>query len=332
MSKVHFSGIKPSGDFHIGNYLGAVKQWVDYQKNIGPEDTFIFMLADLHVMTVPFDPHELRANRVDLTAWFIAAGLDVAKTTLFAQSDNPDHAYLAWIFNCTTPMGWMERMTQYKDKSAKQGERTSLGLLAYPNLQAADILLYDADEVPVGEDQRQHVELTRDIIKRFNRLYGDVFKETKFVGHKEVGRVMSLQDPTSKMSKTDDNQNGVIRLNDDADTIGKKVKRAVSDSGSEIRAGEDKPALTNLLSIHAAFSGKSIADLEEEYAGKQYGEYKSDLAEVIVEALAPIQKKHAELMDDPEYIYGILDQGLEKAREISSKKLQEVKEATGLTR
>lgn len=326
------SGIQPSGDLHIGNYLGALKQWVHVQDNLQPEDRFLFMLADLNTITVDFKPEQLQKNIIDLTAWFLAAGLDPAKVALFRQAENPDHTTLTWIFSCLTPMGWLERMIQYKEKSKKQGERTSAGLLLYPALQASDILLYDVQEVPVGEDQVQHIEFARDIAQRFNTMFGETFVIPKAIITKEVARVMSLQDPTKKMSKSDENQNGVVRLIDDADTIRSKVKRAVTDSGTDVRAAADKPALTNLLGIYSQFANMPIAEIEKQYVGKQYGEFKADLAEVIVKALEPMQKKYAEYMSNQDFIHGVLDQGVTRAHKISSAKINQVMDVTGLSR
>lgn len=331
-TKIHFSGVQPSGDLHIGNYLGAVRQWVNHQHTIGPDDTFIFSIVDLHAITVSIDPEELRENVYDVAAWFIAAGLDPEKTNIFAQSDNPDHSYLAWIFNCITPMGWLERMIQYKEKSAKQGERSSAGLFTYPVLQAADILLYDAHEVPVGEDQVQHIELTRDIAKKFNNHFGETFVVPEVKIQKDGARVMSLQDPASKMSKSDDNQNGVIRLKDSPDEIVKKIKRAVTDSGSEITFSDDKPALKNLIAIYSQFSGESISNIEQKYQGKGYGDFKSDLAEVVVNALRPVQEQHAELMNNRDQISTVLEAGLAQARSISERKIDDVRQKVGLSR
>lgn len=327
-----FSGVQPSGDLHIGNYLGAIKQWVAVQETLNPEDSFYFSIVDLHAITVPFEPETLRKNVLDVASWFIAAGMDPQKVNIFVQSENPDHPYIAWIFNCITPMGWLERMIQYKEKSDKQGERASVGLFSYPTLMATDILLYDPQEVPVGEDQKQHVELTRDIAERFNKMFGETFTIPKVVLNEHVARVMSLQDPLKKMSKSDENQNGVIRLTDDAETIRAKVRRAVTDSGTEIKSTPDKPAFVNLLAIYAEFSGLAVKELEARYQGKQYGEFKSDLAEVIVEALTPMQKKHAELLADASQINAILNAGLEKARARSTAKLQDVMRVTGLSR
>ena len=327
--KTIFSGIQPSGNLHLGNYLGAIKQWVDMQS---ADTRMIFMLADLHTITVPQDPDELRKNVLDVTAWYLAAGLDPEKTTIFAQSENPDHPYVAWIFDCIVPMGWMERMTQYKDKSKKQGERTSVGLFHYPSLMAVDILLYDTDFLPVGDDQTQHFEITCDIAKKFNTTFGETFKLPKIMLQKNAARVKSLQEPTAKMSKSVNDPNGTLNLIDSEDEMRNKIMRAVTDSGNEIRAGDDKPALTNLLGIFSAISGETIVALENKYQGSSYADFKKDLAEVLVAHLAPIQKKHDELMSDPAQIHAILDKGIETARAISAKKVTAVRKAVGLFR
>jgi tryptophanyl-tRNA synthetase len=253
--KTIFSGIQPSGDLHIGNYIGAIKQWVDMEKNADPHDRYIFMMADMHTITVPQEKGELEKHTLELTAWYLAAGLNPERVIMFVQSQNPDHAYLTWVFDCITPMGWMERMTQYKDKSAKQGERTSVGLFHYPNLMATDILLYDTNIVPVGEDQTQHIELTRDIAKKFNTRFGEVLTIPSILLQKHGARIMSLQNPMIKMSKSDENKNGAINLLDNADEIRSKISKAVTDSGTDILFKEDKPALSNLLTIYSIFSG-----------------------------------------------------------------------------
>lgn len=327
--KTIFSGIQPSGAVHIGNYIGAMKLWVGMQDTLGEDDTFIFMMADLHTITVPQEPGAVKKNSLELTAWYLAAGLDPEKVSLFIQSQNPDHPYAAWIFDCVTPMGWMERMTQYKEKSDKQGERTSVGLFHYPSLMAADILLYNTDVVPVGDDQTQHLELTRDVAEKFNKQFGETFKIPNILLQEHGARIMSLQDPSSKMSKSDDNQHAMIGLLDDADTIRKKVMKAVTDSGDDIRAGEDKPALTNLLSIYSIFSGESIESIEGKYEGKGYGDFKKDLAEVLITELEPIRNKYNEIISDTGYIQDVLQKGLDTARSISSKKVDEIREAVG---
>ena len=334
--KTIFSGIQPSGSLHIGNYLGAIKQWVEIQngdlRRENGELKLIFMLADLHTITVPQDPKQLSYNKLDVTAWYIAAGLDPAKTTIFVQSENPDHPYLTWIFDCITPMGWMERMTQFKDKSKTQGERTSVGLFHYPNLMAVDILLYDTDFVPVGEDQTQHLEVTRDIAEKFNKTFGKTFKIPQIMLQKYAARIKSLQNPLVKMSKSTIDPNGTMGLLDSVDEIRNKIMRAVTDSGSEIKSGEDKPALSNLLGMYSAFSGDAIEALEGKYQGKSYAEFKKDLIEVVVSHLEPIQKKHNELMGDTSYLHKVLDQGGETARGISAKKIEAVRNVVGLSR
>ena len=327
--KTIFSGIQPSGGLHIGNYIGAIQQWVKMQNEAAPEDRYIFMLADLHTITVPQKPEDLRTNTIDLTVWYVAAGLDPNKITLFAQSHNPDHPYAAWVYDCITPMGWMERMTQYKDKSKKQEENTSVGLFHYPSLMAADILLYDTDLVPVGEDQTQHVELARDVAKKFNARFGEVFKLPKALIQKHGARIMSLQDPSAKMSKSDTNQSATVMLLDDADIIQKKIARAVTDSGTDIVFREDKPAISNLLTIYSVFAGETIPDLEAKYSGSSYSEFKKDLATVLVDKIMPIHERYHELMRDQTHILSILRQGAEKARNISSAKLSDAKRAVG---
>ncbi len=354
-NSIIFSGIQPSGSLHLGNYLGAIKQWIalqsasnfedgDKNQEVEPGDAtskvqipnsnnkFIFCIVDLHAITVPQDPIELRKNIIDVAAWYLAAGLDGGKSTVFVQSENPDHPYLGWIFNCMTSMGQMERMTQFKDKSSKQGERTSVGLFAYPTLMAADILLYDTDLVPVGEDQVQHIELTRDIGEKFNKKYGETFKIPKVMLQKNVARIKSLQDPNAKMSKSMSDPNGTINLSDSPDLIKNKLARAVTDSGNEIVAREDKPAMSNLLAIYSAFSGESIESLEAKYQGKSYSEFKMNLSDTVISHLKPIQEKHDQLMEDHAQIIEILDKGAATARSISSKKIATVKSAIGLKR
>ncbi len=332
MRKTVFSGVQPSGNLHIGNYIGAIKQWVELQ-NKGDKYKFIFCIVDLHAITVPQDPRVLRQKNLELAALYIACGIDPKKSKIFIQSENPDHPYLAWIFDCITPFGWMKRMTQFKEKSEKQKERASVGLFNYPALMAADILLYDTDLVPVGEDQIQHIELTRDIASRFNRLYGEVFRLPKAIIDKQAARIMSLQNPLKKMSKSDENEKSRINLLDDPDTIVIKIKRAVTDSGKEIiYDSKNKPAISNLLVIYSRLSGKSIKQLEAEYQGVGYAKFKEDLAEVVVETLKPIRKKYDELMRERSYLENVLNEGREFARETSSKKIKQVKEALGLGR
>lgn len=292
----------------------------------------IFCIVDMHAITVAQDPKVLQENIRKTAALFVAAGVDPEKSHIFIQSENPNHANLAWVLNCFTPFGQLERMTQFKDKSAKQAENTTAGLFDYPVLMAADILLYDTDEVPVGDDQKQHIELTRDVAQKFNSRYGEVFKIPAPRIQKETARIMSLANPGSKMSKSDSDQNGVISLLDDADTIRNKVKRAVTDSGSDIVQGPDKPAVSNLLTIFEVVSGKSVSELETEYKGSGYGKFKEDLAEAIVEFVKPIQSKFEEITSSPDKLDSILDAGRDYVIEKSTPKLQEVYKVVGLGR
>lgn len=337
-----FSGIQPSGNLHIGNYLGALKQWTHMQNSskvrqqaevVSSQDyELLFCIVDLHAITVPQDPAQLRANVRQLAALYVASGIDPKTSNIFVQSENPDHSYLTWIFDCITPMGWMERMTQYKDKASKQGERTSVGLFNYPILMACDFMLYDANLVPVGDDQKQHLELAADIGEKFNKKYGETFTIAKIFNHPHTARVMSLQNPLSKMSKSEVDPAGTIGMLDTPEEISKKIKRAVTDSGTEVAARMDKPALTNLLGIYSGFSGMSIADIEAKYKGVSYGVFKEDLAGVVVDALKPIQQKYAEILTDEKYIDSVLDEGLAYAHGLSSKKVTAVKELIGLSR
>lgn len=323
MIKRVFSGIKPTGDLHLGNYLGAIKQWVQKQDQ---RENF-FCIVDLHAITVPQDPKILTQKTRQLAALYLACGLDPNQSVIFIQSHNQDHAQLAWILNCFLSMGQLSRMTQFKDKAEKQ-DFVSVGLFDYPALMAADILLYDADEVPVGDDQKQHVELTRDVADRFNSRYQkEIFKLPEPVIM--VGRIKSLQDPGKKMSKSEADYWGTIDLLDQPEVIVKKVKRAVTDSGSEIKSGEDKPALSNLLQIYSELAGKSVEDLEKDYQGQGYADFKKDLAEVIVNALKPIQSKYQNAVGDQK-LDQVLAQGLEKAQEFSNQKLAQVQKVVGL--
>lgn len=333
MKKVIFSGIQPSGNLHIGNYIGAIKQWVELQNSSKLEENeLIFCIVDLHAITVPQDPKVLKEKIKDVARLFISCGIDPDKSKIFIQSENPDHAYLGWILNCITPLGQLERMTQFKDKSGKQAENTTAGLFDYPVLMAADILLYDTDEVPVGEDQKQHLELTRDLAEKFNRTFGETFKLPNPRILKETAKVMSLQNPTSKMSKSDVDPMGTINLLDDKDTVIDKVKRAVTDSGSDIVYREDKPAISNLLTIYSSVSGLSTNDLENKYKGVGYGQFKNDLGEAIFEFLKTVQDKYNELKADEAKLDAILDEGREFATSKSSKKIQQVKNVVGIGR
>lgn len=326
-----FSGIQPSGDMQLGNYLGAVKGWAAGQAS----RTNYFCIVDLHAITVKQDPDELRNQTRALAAMLFACGIDPELSTLFVQSHVSAHAEVAWILNCVTPVGWLERMTQYKEKSRGQ-ERVSVGLLGYPVLQAGDIVLYDTDEVPVGEDQKQHVELARDIAERFNRLYGQTFVVPEPVIAGVGARVMGLDDPTAKMSKSFAHVRGhAIRMLDDPKEIERSFKRAVTDSGNEIRFSDDpeKAGVNNLLGIYRVVTGKDAADVEADFAdARGYGDLKSRVAEVVIDELAPIRERYNELMREPDQLDALLQTGAESARAFAEPKLDEVKERVGLTR
>lgn len=322
MKKI-FSGIKPSGTLHLGNYLGAIKQWIPLQEEA---DESIYCIVDLHAITVPQDPAELRKNSFSIAAWYIAFGIDPQKSKIFIQSMRPEHAELAWILGCNTKMGELNRMTQFKDKSAKSPEIVSAGLFNYPVLMAADILLYGATQVPVGEDQKQHIELTRDIAERFNSKYGPTFILPEPIIQKETARIMSLQDPLKKMSKSD--KSG-IGLDDSKDEIVDKIKKAVTDSGHEIKSGPGKPAMTNFLNIYSAITDQSIDAIENAFAGKTYGEFKNDLAEATVSFLAPIQKKHNDLMKNEDQLELILKKGAKDLEASAQELLSNVKSKIG---
>ena len=323
------SGIQPTHDsFHLGNYLGALKQWVDMQEN---HDAF-YCVVDLHALTVETDPKLLKKRTLLSAAQLIAIGLDPNKCTLFVQSHVPAHNQLAWVFECITGFGEASRMTQFKDKSQKSGaDRINVGLFTYPILQAADILLYQPDFVPVGEDQRQHVELTRDIAERFNKRFDKVFNIPQAQIIKSLAKINDLQDPTAKMSKSAASMSGVIELLDSADVTMKKFKSSVTDDGKEVKFNEKaKPGISNLLTIHSALSGKSIAELENEFSGKGYGDFKSAVAEVVISSLEPITKRTNELMSDRSELIKILKSGAVKANQVASETLKAAYSAIGL--
>jgi tryptophanyl-tRNA synthetase len=324
------SGIQPTHDsFHLGNYLGALKQWVEMQEN---HDAF-YCVVDLHALTVETDPKLLKKRTLLSAAQLIAIGLDPTKCTLFIQSHVPAHNQLAWIFECITGFGEASRMTQFKDKSQKSGaDRINVGLFTYPILQAADILLYQPDFVPVGEDQRQHVELTRDIAQRFNSKYKEVFNIPKPEIIKSLAKINDLQDPTAKMSKSASSMAGVIELLDLPEVTLKKFKSSVTDDGKEVKFDEKvKPGISNLLTIHSALSGKSVSDLENEFSGKGYGDFKTAVAEVVIAKLEPIGKRTKELMDDPAELSRVLSNGAQKANEVASTTLKAAYSAIGLS-
>jgi tryptophanyl-tRNA synthetase len=322
-----FSGIQPSGMLTLGNYIGALKQFVELQD----EYNCFFCIVDEHAITVPQDPKQLRKNIKSLAALYLAVGIDPEKATLFIQSEVPAHAQAGWMMQCIAYMGELERMTQFKDKSAGK-ESVLASLLTYPPLMAADILLYSANVVPVGEDQKQHMELTRDLAERFNKKYNEILTIPEARIPKVGARVMSLQEPTKKMSKSDTNSKGFISLLDDAKQIEKKIKSAVTDSDGIVKFDRDKkPGVSNLLSIYSILDGKSIPELEEMYHGKGYGEFKADLAGVVVNALAPIQEKYYQLIDSSE-LDDILDEGAAKANRVAGKMLKKMENAMGLGR
>lgn len=325
---VIFSGIQPSGELTLGNYLGALRNFLDFQDS----DECYYCIVNQHAITVPQDPKELFTNTRRLAALYLAVGLDPKKVTLFVQSEVPEHVRLGWIMTTISYVGELERMTQYKDKSQKRGDSIPAGLLTYPPLMAADILLYQTNFVPVGEDQKQHLELTRDLAQRFNRVYGEVFTIPEIKLGVGGARVMSLQEPTKKMSKSDDNQMATIRLLDDEKTIVKKIKRAQTDSDNSVHYDkENKPGISNLMGIYAAITKDSYDTIESRYAGQGYGTFKKDVAELLVDTLRPIQERYNELINSPE-LDQILDEGAAKAREKASKTYRDVEVAMGLCR
>ena len=306
------SGCQPSGQLTIGNYMGALRQWVDMQD----KHDCLYMLVDLHAITVRQDPEALHAACLDGLALYVACGIDPAKSTIFMQSHVPEHAQLAWVMNCYTQMGELNRMTQFKDKSAKNSSNINVGLYSYPDLMAADILAYQANIVPVGEDQKQHLELTRDIANRFNNIYGEVLTIPEPYIPEFGARVMSLQDPTKKMSKSDDNPNNFVGLLEDPKKIAKKIKRAVTDSDDQARIYFDvaeKPGVSNLLSLLSCATGNSIASLLPQYEDKMYGHLKSDVADAVVALIEPIQEKFHRLRDDRTELNRIMGEGAQKA-------------------
>ncbi|SDC50357.1 tryptophan--tRNA ligase [Ruegeria marina] len=326
-----FSGIQPSGGLTLGNYLGAIKRFVDMQ---GPKFATIYCMVDLHAITVWQDPAALRRNTRELCAGFIASGIDPEQSILFNQSQVPEHAQLGWIFNCVARMGWMQRMTQWKDKAGKNQQNASLGLFAYPSLMAADILIYHATHVPVGEDQKQHLELTRDIAIKFNNDFGvDFFPVTEPVIEGAATRVMSLRDGTKKMSKSDPSDMSRINMTDDADAIAQKIRKAKTDPDalpSEIEGLEGRPDARNLVNIYAALADQSVEQVLAEVGGKQFREFKPMLAELAVSKLSPISSEMARLMNDQAEIDRILARGAERARVIAEPILRQTYDIVGM--
>lgn len=322
--KIIFSGIQPSGELSIGNYIGSLRNWVKLQD----EYDCVYCVVNEHAITVRQDPEQLAKRSFDVLSIFMAAGIDPEKCVLFLQSHVPAHCQLSWVLNCYTQFGELSRMTQFKDKSKRYGSgNVSAGLYDYPVLMAADILLYQADLVPVGDDQKQHIEITRDIAERFNGLYGKTFVLPEGFFPKAGGRVMSLQDPSKKMSKSDDNPNNVIRLLEEPSSIVKKLKRAVTDSDNPPVVAYDwdkKPGVSNLLELMSASTGRSVEELVEHFKGQMYGTFKSEVADAVVAMVEPIQKRYRELRDNEDYLKEILKHGAEKASERAQKTLDDV--------
>lgn len=325
--KIILSGIQATGVLTLGNYLGSLNNWVEMQDKY---DCY-YMIADLHTLTIRKDPEELRRNTLALLALYVAAGLDPEKNTIFIQSHIPAHPALSWVLNCYTYMGELNRMTQFKDKAAKHADNINSGLFTYPVLMAADILAYNADLVPVGDDQKQHLEITRDIAERFNSIYGETFKVPEAYIGKVGARIMGLQDPMSKMSKSAVNELDKILLTDTPDEIRKKFKKAVTDSENKVRYDKEaKPGVSNLMSIYGIIKHKSMEEVEKEFDGKGYGDFKTAVAEAVVERLEPLQKRYNELLENPEKLKAIYEKGDKKAREITDKLLKEVYRKVGL--
>ena len=322
------SGCQPSGQLTLGNYMGALKQWVDMQET----HTCLYMLVDLHAITVRQNPEALREACLDGLALYLACGIDPQKSTLFVQSHVPEHAQLGWVLNCYAQMGELNRMTQFKDKSSRNENNINVGLYSYPVLQAADILLYQANEVPVGEDQKQHLELTRDIATRFNNLYGNLFTLPSPMIPKQGARIMSLQEPDKKMSKSDPNPNNFIGLLEDPKKLAKKIKRAVTDSDEQARIyynEQEKAGVSNLLSLLSLATGKTVDSLVPEYEDKMYGHLKSDVADAVVALLEPVQSQFKEYRANLDFLHQTMNQGAQRASEIASKTLKDVYDAVG---
>jgi tryptophanyl-tRNA synthetase len=322
-----FSGIQPTGSKHLGNYIGAIRQYVDGQDRGDPA---IYCIVDLHAITVPYEPHELRRNVLDTAAMLLAAGLDPARCILFRQSDVKEHTELCWLLTSVTAHGELNRMTQFKDKSAKQRELISAGLFLYPVLQAADVLAYKADEVPVGEDQRQHIELTREIAIRFNARFGETFVVPR---HRipEIGsKIMDLQSPENKMSTTGAAEQGTLYVLDDEKAVVKKIKAAVTDSGREVVRAPDKPGITNLIEVLAVIRGADPSEVEHDFEGQGYGPFKQAVADELLEFLRPVRQRYDELRPDEEGLQRMLAEGADRARAIASQTLVEVRDRMGV--
>lgn len=318
--KIIYSAVQPSGNLTIGNYVGSIRNWLNLQQDY----SCYFAIANMHAITVKQEPALLRRHTLELAALYLACGLDPEECALYVQSQVPQHAELCWALNCITYVGEMQRMTQFKDKSAKHADNINMGLMDYPVLMAADILLYLADYVPVGIDQTQHVEIARDIAVRFNNRYGETFRVPQALIVKQGAKIMSLQEPTKKMSKSDENINASVYLTDDKDTIIRKFKRAVTDSDNRIIASDEKPGVTNLLTIYAAFAGCTIEDAEKQFEGKGYGEFKLAVGETVADVVAPVQAEQKRLLGDKAYLNGVLSSGAERAYKAARKTLSKV--------
>ena len=321
-----FSGVQPTGKVTLGNYLGAIRNWKPLQE----EYDCLYCVVDLHSLTVTQVPAELRKNTMDLVALYIACGIDPSKSTLFIQSHVHEHAELAWVLDTIAYVGELNRMTQFKDKSRKHADNINMGLMNYPVLMASDILLYQADYIPVGKDQVQHVELTRDVAERFNSRYSETFVVPQTMLNKSGQSIKSLQDPSSKMSKSDPNDNALISLTDDADTIRRKLRRAVTDSDTCVRHGADKPAITNLLNIYTLCSGVSMTEAEKTFEGKGYGVFKDAVADAVISVIQPIQEEQKRLLADKAYLESVLKQGADHASYLAQKTLAKVYRKIGL--
>jgi len=325
--KVVFSGVQPSGVLTIGNYLGAIRNFADFSETYH----CYYCVVDEHAITVRQVPADLRKRTYETLALYIACGLDPEKNTLYVQSHVSAHAELGWILDCYTMFGELSRMTQFKDKSAKNADNINAGLFTYPSLMAADILLYQTDMVPVGADQKQHLELTRDIAARFNQIYGDTFVVPEPYIPKTTAKIMSLADPTKKMSKSDENENAVVRILDPRDAIIRKFKRAVTDSGNEIKYAEGKDGIMNLISIYGAFTGKTVEEIEREFEGKGYGDFKLAVGETCADALAPVQAEFARLSADKAYLEEVMIKGADAAAHDAARTISKVRRKIGFT-
>ena len=323
--KVVYSAVQPSGNLTIGNYVGSIRNWIDMQDDY----TCYFAIANMHAITVKQDPALLRRHTLELAALYIACGLDPEKCALYVQSMVPQHAELCWTLNTVTYVGEMQRMTQFKDKSAKHADNINMGLMDYPVLMAADILLYLADYVPVGADQTQHVEIARDIAIRFNNRYGETFRVPQALIVKQGAKIMSLQEPTKKMSKSDENINASVYLSDDKDTVIRKFRRAVTDSDNRIVVSEEKPGVTNLLTIYCAFRGCTLEEAQKEFEGKGYGDFKLAVGETVADAIAPVQAEQKRLLADKAYLNGVLKEGAERAFKTARRTLNKVYRKVG---